>query len=96
MTVKVPPTYPMKAPVINFPPGAIWHPSVDPTSGDICMDKDFGPTKQLKDLAVKLLQLLSTPPTESPTNQDAAQQMDNNAAAFLSEASKRIASQPNK
>lgn len=92
--MKAPVTYPMKEPVVSFPPGAVWHPSIDANSGEICVQKDFGPTKQLKDIGALLRALLETPTVESPVNGDAAQQMAENYEAFAAEARKRIASQP--
>ena len=79
---------------MSVPPGAVWHPSIDKDSGEICVQKDFGPTKQLKDIGALLRGLLENPTLESPVNGDTAQQLAAGFDAFAAEARKRIASQP--
>lgn len=79
---------------MSFPPGAIWHPSVDADSGEVCVQKMWGPTKQLKDIAVLLRDLLENPSLESPVNVDAAKQLAEDAKAYVADAQKKAAALP--
>jgi ubiquitin-protein ligase len=60
------------------PPGALYHPNVNQTTGEICagtIEKHFSPTKNVTDLGKMVLEFLSIPNLESPLDVDIASEM---------------------
>lgn len=97
--MEFPDTYPFQAPRLYFNPGQMFHPNVDAASGVVCgldIDKMWGPTKNVTDLAKFLLNFLNAPSLESPLNADAAAALDSNLAGFEEQARKAAATAPKK
>ncbi|KAN0063011.1 E2 ubiquitin-protein ligase peroxin 4 [Thecaphora frezii] len=70
----IPPTYPTKPPLVKFTT-SIFHPNVNQTTGEICLDilsDNWSPAWTLLSLSTAILALLESPEPDSPLNVDAA------------------------
>jgi hypothetical protein len=65
-----PANYPFKAPAVTFPSEVLWHPQVEFKTGIVCaadLEKMWGPTKTVADVAKFVLAFLGNPSLESAT-----------------------------
>lgn len=84
MVIKVPSDYPQSAPKAFFKT-RIFHPNVQPSTGEVCVDtlkRDWTPTTSLCDILVTIRCLLVHPNPESALNEDAGKLLLEDYAAF--------------
>lgn len=84
MVIKVPSDYPQSAPKAFFKT-RIFHPNVQPSTGEVCVDtlkRDWTPETSLCDILVTIRCLLVHPNPESALNEDAGKLLLEDYAAF--------------
>ncbi|KAG5354919.1 Ubiquitin-conjugating enzyme E2 S [Yarrowia sp. B02] len=84
MVIKVPSDYPQSAPKAYFKT-RIFHPNVQPSTGEVCVDtlkRDWTPTTSLCDILVTIRCLLVHPNPESALNEEAGKLLLEDYAAF--------------
>ncbi|AOW01176.1 ubiquitin-conjugating enzyme/RWD-like protein [Yarrowia lipolytica] len=84
MVIKVPSDYPQSAPKAFFKT-RIFHPNVQPSTGEVCVDtlkRDWTPTTSLCDILVTIRCLLVHPNPESALNEEAGKLLLEDYAAF--------------
>ncbi|KAG5359542.1 Ubiquitin-conjugating enzyme E2 S-A [Yarrowia sp. C11] len=84
MVIKVPSDYPQSAPKAFFKT-RIFHPNVQPSTGEVCVDtlkRDWTPTTSLCDILITIRCLLVHPNPESALNEEAGKLLLEDYAAF--------------
>eukprot|EP01138_Halocafeteria_seosinensis_P003658 gb/GECG01003737.1/.p1 GENE.gb/GECG01003737.1/~~gb/GECG01003737.1/.p1 ORF type:complete len:162 (+),score=28.17 gb/GECG01003737.1/:1-486(+) len=95
LTLKYPDKYPMESPSMKFDVGALYHPNVDPETGEICMEGINKPTVKIDRRAEHVFKLLSCPDLGNALNADAASEMREDVKKYESKAREAAKKAPN-
>lgn len=86
--IRIPDSYPFKAPVIKFDT-RIWHPNVSSQTGAICLDtlgSGWSPVQTIKTALLSLRMLLESPNPKDPQDAEVAKMLLENPTLFAKKA----------